>query len=168
MAGRDDGVSKPIVVMGVSGSGKSTVGAALAHQLDLAFIDGDDLHPSQNKQKMAAGIPLDDADREPWLLAIGAVLAEGSVVVACSALRRRYRDTLRRAAPNLQLVYLQGSRALLAKRLTERSHAFMPASLLDSQLATLEPPQRDEHPLILDIATAADTLASQAAAWYRR
>ena len=113
-------VRSPIVVMGVSGSGKSTVGALLAVQLGLPFIDGDDLHPAANKRKMAAGIALDDADRAPWLDAIARVLARAPAVVACSALKRRYRDRLRVAAPDLKLVYLAGSRALLAQRIAGR------------------------------------------------
>ncbi|HEY4152825.1 MAG TPA: gluconokinase, partial [Pseudolysinimonas sp.] len=137
--------TRPIVVMGVSGSGKTTVGAALADALGVRFVDGDALHPAANVAKMAAGIPLEDADRAPWLDAIGAVLASGPVVVACSALKRTYRDRLRAAAPMLELVFLDGSRELLASRMTARPGHFMPASLLDSQLATLERPTPDEH-----------------------
>lgn len=144
--------SRPVVVMGVSGSGKTTVGAALADALGLRFVDGDALHPVANVAKMAAGIPLDDADRAPWLDAIGAVLAEGPVVVACSALKRAYRDRLRAAAPGLQLVFLDGSPALLASRMSARPGHFMPTSLLDSQLATLERPGPDEQALTADIA----------------
>jgi len=147
--------SRPVVrpvVMGVSGSGKTTVGAALAEALGLRFVDGDALHPAANVAKMAAGIPLDDADRAPWLDAIGAVLAGGQVVVACSALKRAYRDRLRAAAPGLQLVFLDGGPALLASRMTARPGHFMPASLLDSQLATLERPEPGEHALTADIA----------------
>jgi carbohydrate kinase (thermoresistant glucokinase family) len=149
--------------MGVSGSGKTTVGAALADALGLRFVDGDALHPVANVTKMAAGIPLDDADREPWLDAIGAVLADGPVVVACSALKRAYRDRLRAAAPRLELVFLEGARELLAARMGARPGHFMPTSLLDSQLATLEPPTEDEHPLTVDIATpVADIVAALA------
>jgi gluconokinase len=144
--------SRPVVVMGVSGSGKTTVGAALADALGLRFVDGDALHPAANVAKMAAGIPLDDADRAPWLDAVGAVLAAGQVVVACSALKRAYRDRLRAAAPDLELVFLDGSRELLASRMAARPGHFMPASLLDSQLATLEPPTADEHPVTVDVA----------------
>jgi carbohydrate kinase (thermoresistant glucokinase family) len=144
--------SRPVVVMGVSGSGKTTVGAALADALGLRFVDGDALHPAANVAKMAAGIPLDDADRAPWLDAIGALLATGPVVVACSALKRAYRDRLRAAAPELHLVFLDGSRELLASRMAARPGHFMPASLLDSQLATLERPDPDEHSVTVDIA----------------
>jgi carbohydrate kinase (thermoresistant glucokinase family) len=144
--------SRPVVVMGVSGSGKTTVGAALADALGLRFVDGDALHPVANVAKMAAGIPLDDDDRAPWLDAIGAVLAGGPVVVACSALKRAYRDRLRAAAPRLELVFLDGDRELLASRMVARPGHFMPASLLDSQLATLEPPTADEQALTVDVS----------------
>jgi gluconokinase len=155
----------PILVMGVSGSGKSTVGARLAQTLSLPFVDGDDLHPAGNKKKMAAGIPLSDQDRAPWLDAVWEVLARGAVIVACSALRRRYRDRLRTAAPRLRLIYLSGSATLLAQRLAGRSHAFMPAKLLGSQLAALEPPDADEQALVVDIATPPAQIVSRAAAW---
>jgi carbohydrate kinase (thermoresistant glucokinase family) len=143
--------SRPVVVMGVSGSGKTTVGVALADALGLPFVDGDALHPEANVEKMAAGIPLDDADRAPWLDAVGRVLAAEPVVVACSALKRVYRDRLRAAAPTLQLVFLDGSRELLAMRMVGRPDHFMPASLLDSQLATLERPGPDEHSMTVDV-----------------
>ena len=155
----------PIVVMGVSGSGKSTVGKQLAAVLGLAFVDGDDLHPAQNKKKMAAGMALNEADRAPWLDAVAAVLARGSVVVACSALRRRYRDRLRADAPGLRLIYLQGSRALLAERLSGRKHEFMPATLLDSQLGTLEEPGVDEGALTIDVALTPDEIVARATTW---
>ncbi len=156
----------PILVMGVSGSGKSTVGARLAETLSLPFVDSDELHSAANRKKMAAGIPLSDQDREPWLDAVAEVLARGGVVVACSALRRRYRDRLRMAAPRLRLIYLSGSAALLAQRLAGRSHPFMPAKLLASQLAVLEPPDPDEQALVLDIAVAPAQIVSRAAAWF--
>lgn len=155
--------TRPVVVMGVSGSGKTTVGALLAEVLGVPFVDGDSLHPQGNVAKMAAGIPLDDDDRTPWLDAVGAVLARGSVVVACSALKRAYRDRLRVAAPNLELVFLDGSGELLAARMSHRPDHFMPALLLDSQLATLEPPAPDERPLTVDAAVALpDLIASLA------
>jgi gluconokinase len=150
--------SLTVLVMGVSGSGKSTVGALLATALGLRFVDGDSLHPESNRRKMAAGIPLSDADRQPWLAAVGAVLAQGGVVVACSALRRDYRDRLRSAASDLRLVYLRGSRDLLYQRVGARQHEFMPPALLDSQLATLEPPAADENAIVADVALAPDAI----------
>ncbi|MCS0499427.1 gluconokinase [Protaetiibacter mangrovi] len=154
--------SGPVVVMGVSGSGKSTVGALLAGRLGWVFVDGDELHPSANVAKMAAGIPLDDDDRWPWLDAVGERLAAGPVVVACSALRRAYRDRLRAAAPGVRFVLLDGTRELLAARMSSRHH-FMPETLLDSQLATLERPDPDEHVLVYDIAAAPARIADAAA-----
>jgi gluconokinase len=147
-----------IIVMGVSGSGKSTIGAALAEELRLPFIDGDDLHPPANKQKMAAGVALSDSDREPWLDEIVKRLSRGPVVVACSALRRAYRNRLRRDCPDLRLVYLFGSKQVLSERLQQRRHEFMPTSLLDSQLMTLEPPTADEAPISVDIAHLPNTI----------
>jgi len=149
--------------MGVSGSGKTTVGAALAVALGLGFVDADDLHPAANIDKMTAGIPLTDADRWPWLDAVGAVLARADTVVACSALRRAYRDRLRAAAPDFALVYLHADRELLARRMHRPGH-FMPTSLLDSQLATLEPPTLDERPLSFDVAEPVEDIVTAAAA----
>ncbi|MGE5103951.1 MAG: gluconokinase [Betaproteobacteria bacterium] len=133
-----------VVVMGVSGSGKSTVGAALAARLGWPFIDADDLHPSENVAKMAAGIPLTDDDRWPWLDRVVADLvrvtaASRHAVVACSALRKAYRDRLARAG-DVRFVHLVGDAATIAGRLARRRHRYMPASLLASQFATLEPP----------------------------
>ena len=139
-----------IVVMGVSGTGKSTVGQALADALGLPFVEGDSLHPAANVEKMSAGIPLTDADRAPWLDRIAGELHR-PVVVACSALRRAYRDRLRADAPDLVLVYLHGTRELLAERMAGRPGHFMPTSLLDSQLATLEPPGVDENAIEMDV-----------------
>ena len=155
--------SRPVVVMGVSGSGKTSVGVGLAEAVGEKFVDGDSLHPEANVAKMAAGIPLDDADRAPWLDAIGRVLAAGQVVVACSALKRAYRDRLRAAAPDLELVFLRGSRELLAGRVAHRPGHFMPASLLDSQLDTLEAPTADEDPLTVDVALPLDELVASLA-----
>lgn len=147
----------PIVVMGVSGCGKSTVGFDLADALGATFIDGDNLHPLANKEKMASGHPLNDEDRRPWLDAISEVLAtrddQGmSPIVACSALKRVYRDRLRAKAPDAVFVHLDGSREILQSRLGPRRHEYMPASLLDSQLATLEPLGDDEAGVVVDIA----------------
>jgi carbohydrate kinase (thermoresistant glucokinase family) len=128
-----------LVVMGVSGCGKSSLGAALATALALPFTDADHLHPASNRAKMAAGQPLTDHDRWPWLQAVGAVLAADAGVVACSALRRTYRERLRAAAGPVQFLHLVAPREVIAQRLAERQGHFMPVTLLDSQLATLEP-----------------------------
>jgi gluconokinase len=137
------------VVMGITGSGKSTVGAMLAHALGIDFVEGDDYHPPENVRRMAAGIPLTDADRADWLRALAARLREAresgaGLVVTCSALKRSYRDVLRTAAPEVQFVYLSGLRPLIAERVAERRGHFMPPSLLVSQLATLEYPVSHE------------------------
>ncbi len=143
--------------MGVSGSGKSTVGRLLAQTLRVPFQDGDELHPPDNIARMAAGVPLTDADRYDWLAAIGKRLAaaggrRGGVVVACSALKRAYRDQLREVAPDLRLVYLHGDTVLLAERLAARRDHYMPASMLPSQLAALEPPGPQESAIAIDVA----------------
>ena len=145
--------------MGVSGCGKSTVGRLLAERLGVNFVEGDSLHSDRNVAKMAAGTPLTDADRHGWLQAVAEQLnnptAQASGVVAsCSALKRIYRDLLRAGAPDLRFVFLHGDPALLAQRLGGRSGHYMPASLLQSQLDTLEPPGDDESPIRLDIALA--------------
>ena len=152
-----------VVVMGVSGAGKSTVGIALAGLLGVGFVDADALHPPANVAKMAAGTPLTDADRWPWLDRVGAALAdarETGLVVACSALKRAYRDRIRAAAPAARFVHLDVPRAMLAKRVTARPDHFMPASLLDSQLETLEPLEPDELGLTVPAVGGIDTAAS--------
>ena len=154
-----------VVVMGVTGAGKSTFGAMLAAKIDLPFVDGDDLHSKANKQKMAAGIPLDDADRAPWLDTIAATLARAPVVVACSALKRRYRDRLRAGAPDVQFVYLAGPSTLLAQRLKTRVHEFMAPELLESQLAIFEPPGSDENALTIDIRLSPEAMVDYATRW---
>lgn len=152
------------VVMGVSGSGKSLIGATLARELDIEFVEGDGLHPADNVKRMAAGIPLTDDDRRGWLIAIAARLREAKragvgLVISCSALKRSYRDLLRfDGDPDVRFVYLAGGRALLAERLTQRRGHFMPASLLDSQLSILEEPSPDEHPWVCDIRETPDTI----------
>lgn len=134
-----------IIVMGVSGAGKSAVGAALAAHLGRPFVDADDLHPASNVAKMAEGHPLSDDDRWPWLDAVGAAaVASPGTVIACSALRRRYRERLLLAAPDAVFVELDVPREELERRVRVRSHEFMPSSLLDSQLATLESLESDE------------------------
>jgi gluconokinase len=152
------------VVMGVSGSGKSVIGSILARELDIEFVEGDTLHPPENVQRMSAGIPLTDDDRHGWLLAIAARLREAKqagvgLVVSCSALKRSYRDLLRsNAEGELQFVYLQGSRGLIAARLAQRRGHFMPPSLLESQFAILEEPSPDEHAWVCDIRETPGTI----------
>ena len=148
-----------LIVMGVSGSGKSTVGALLAGRLGWALIEGDDLHPQANIDKMAHGIPLDDDDRAPWLDAIGQRMdqwrAEGSRgVLTCSALKRTYRDTLAHGRPEVCFIYLQGDKAVIAERLARRLGHFMPPDLLDSQFAALEEPGADEPVVTIPIGPA--------------
>jgi gluconokinase len=142
--------------MGVSGSGKSTVGEDLAARLHAAYQEGDSLHPAANVDKMSHGIPLTDADRRPWLLAIAAVIdgwleRHEAGVVTCSALKRAYRDLLIGKREGVTLVYLEGSHELIAQRMAARHGHFMPAALLDSQFATLEPPGADEAPIIVAV-----------------
>lgn len=146
----------PLVVMGVSGCGKSTVGSLLGERLGVPFFDGDDFHPPTNKAKMASGTPLDDTDRAPWLAEIGAALATpdeetGSRIIACSALKRRYRDVLRSFAPDLVFVHLSGDASTISGRLSSRAHEYMPGSLLASQLAALEPLGPEEAHISVDI-----------------
>ena len=152
----------PLVVMGVSASGKSAVGEQLADRLGVAYVDADDLHPQANVDKMSAGIPLDDADRWPWLDAVAARLAGGPVVIACSARKRAYRDRLRQAAPETVFVHLTGDRAVLEDRIADREGHFMPASLLQSQLDTLEDLSSDEAGFTLDFAEPVDALVDEA------
>jgi gluconokinase len=131
-----------VVVMGVSGAGKTTIGRMLAGRLRVPFIEGDDFHPPANVAKMAAGVPLEDADRWPWLDRLNSLLREQrAAVLACSALKGAYRERLLAGVGEARLVFLHGDKALIAARLQERRHRYMPASLLDSQLAALEPPE---------------------------
>ena len=143
-----------VVVMGVSGSGKSTVGTALARRLGVDFEDGDDLHPPANVAKMRSGQALDDEDRYPWLEAVGDWLAQregdGGVMV-CSSLKRRYRDQLRRHSDRIEFLHLDGDKWVIARRQADRPGHFMPASLLDSQFATLEPLGPDEAGTVVDV-----------------
>jgi carbohydrate kinase (thermoresistant glucokinase family) len=154
-----------LVIMGVSGCGKSTVGERLAQRLGVPFLEGDALHPPHNVALMAAGTPLTDADRADWLDAIAGRLSglrfDEGMVVSCSALKRVYRDRLRVAASDLQFVHLHGDHALLATRLAQRQGHYMPPALLISQLETLEIPSADESVLSLDIAEPADSLVTQ-------
>ena len=160
-----------VVVMGVSGCGKSTVGALLARELGAVFFDGDSLHPAANVEKMAAGIPLNDHDRRPWLEEVGrrfAAAGDSPLVIACSALKRSYRDLIRTGAADATFVHLHGTAELLAARMSARSGHFMPPSLLASQLQTLEVLEADESGVVLDVADAPARLAAQAAQWLAR
>ncbi|ADX72879.1 gluconate kinase, SKI family [Pseudarthrobacter phenanthrenivorans Sphe3] len=155
-----------LVVMGVSGCGKSTVGSLLGERLGVPFFDGDDFHPPANKAKMAAGIPLNDDDRAPWLTEIGMALVSpageaGSSVIACSALKRSYRDLLRSFAPDTVFIHLTGDAATISDRLSSREHEYMPGSLLASQLATLEPLEPDEPHIAMDIREDPESLVNR-------
>jgi gluconokinase len=158
-----------VVVMGVAGSGKTTVGIALAKRLGVDYGEADDFHPQRNIDKMSSGQALDDDDRRPWLDAIGDWLAahhEAGAVATCSALKRDYRDRLRAAAPETVFLHLVGDKALLAQRMTGRKGHFMPTSLLASQLATLEPLEPDEAGIALDIRESADEIVSRFVSWW--
>lgn len=151
-----------LLVTGVSGSGKSTVGRLLARRLSWQYAEADDFHPAANLAKMAAGHPLTDADRQPWLAAIGAWIdqatAEGRpAVVSCSALKRAYREQLRGGRPNVRLIYLDAGRETIRARLATRRGHFFPATLVDSQFADLEPPADDEHPYRVPITAATES-----------
>jgi carbohydrate kinase (thermoresistant glucokinase family) len=156
-----------LIVMGVSGSGKSTVGSALAERLGWRYEDADTFHPASNVAKMSAGQPLTDEDRWPWLRAIADEIdrvcaAGGKIVIGCSALRRAYRDLLMHGRDDIRFVYLDGSQALIADRIGHRTGHFMPAGLLASQFATLEPPGPDEHPLTVSIDAPIDAIVDDA------
>jgi gluconokinase len=156
-----------VVITGVSGVGKSTVARQLAERLGVPFAEADNFHSPDNIRKMAAGVPLDDRDRQAWLESVGRWLGDRAAtgsggVAACSALRRRYRDTLRSACPTVLFLQLTADRKLLASRLGERRGHFMPETLLDSQLATLEPLQPDERGTSLDATPAAEKIVRTA------
>jgi gluconokinase len=156
-----------VVMMGVSGSGKTTVGAALAQRLRVPFADADDFHPEANIAKMSAGIPLDDDDRAPWLRAIAQWLVEHAAtggVASCSALKRAYRDVLSGAAHRAVYVHLHGDREVLAARVAGRPGHFMPAALVDSQFATLEELEPDERGAVLDVSLPVDRLVDESLA----
>ena len=158
----------PVIVMGVSGCGKTSVGERLADALNCRFIEGDSLHPAANIEKMSAGIPLTDDDRWPWLDIIGGLIGDSvargeRVIVSCSALKKIYRDRLRAAAGGrLAFVYLEGSRAVFEKRMQARAGHFMPASLLDSQFATLEPPTGEPDVVTVDVDLTIDAIVAKA------
>jgi carbohydrate kinase (thermoresistant glucokinase family) len=153
------------VVMGVSGSGKSVIGAAFARSLGVDFVEGDAYPTVANVERMSRGVPLTDDDRAEWLRSLAARIRKAKdsgtgLVVSCSALKRSYRDILRGAATELQFVFLQGSRPLLAERLTSRRGHYMPSSLLESQLATLEEPSPDERAWVCDIGESPEDIVA--------
>ncbi len=157
-----------VVVMGVSGSGKTTVAKLLAERLDWQFQEGDTLHPPANVEKMSAGIPLTDADRLPWLRKIAETIdgwrAHGeSGVITCSALKRSYRDIIVGDRPDVRLVYLKGSHDLIRQRMAARHGHFMPSTLLDSQFATLEEPSPDENAIVVDIGGEPEEIVGEIA-----
>jgi gluconokinase len=155
-----------IVVMGVSGAGKTTIAKRLAERLDLEMLEGDALHPSANIEKMSHGIPLGDEDRLPWLKAIAARIdvarkSERPIIVTCSALKRNYRATLAEGKNDVGFVYLKGPKALIAQRLAARRDHFMPAQMLDSQFAALEEPAADEHAIIVPIEPSPEEIVDE-------
>ncbi|RCK68152.1 adenylyl-sulfate kinase [Desertihabitans brevis] len=150
-----------IVVMGVQGSGKTTIGHLLGERLGWRFVDGDTLHSDEARARMAGGTPLTDEDRHPWLERVGQVLgSQAPVVVGCSALRRRYRDQLRRHAPDAVMVHGHADPELLAARVAGRQHEYMPPQLLQSQLETLEPLQDDEAGIVVDVDARPDDIVT--------
>lgn len=155
-----------VVVMGVSGSGKTTVAAMLAGRLQCSFLEGDDFHPASNVQKMRGGTPLTDDDRFPWLSRIAVAIdrwraAGASGVLTCSALKRAYRDIIVGDRPEVTLVYLKGSRELIQHRMAARHEHFMPVALLDSQFATLQEPTADEKPVVVDVGPPPAEIVSE-------
>jgi gluconokinase len=163
-------VASPVVVMGVSGSGKSTVGAALAQRLRVPFADADDFHPPANIAKMTAGHPLNDDDRRPWLEAIGTWLADhsGGGVMSCSALKRAYRDQLRAHCADVEFLHLSGTPEVIGRRQASRPGHFMPASLLASQFETLEPLAADENGVAIDVDQDIDSIVHEYVSLTRR
>ncbi|MEM9585405.1 MAG: gluconokinase [Pseudomonadota bacterium] len=160
-----------VVVMGVAGCGKSSVGEAVAEALDATYLDGDDLHPAENIAKMSAGTPLTDDDRAPWLDEVGQKFAASAapLLIGCSALKRHYRDRIRAAAgSDVCFLHLNGTRAVIEARMSKRAGHFMPVSLLNSQFADLELLQADESGVEIDIAAPFDTVVSKSIAALRK
>jgi gluconokinase len=162
-----------LIVMGVSGSGKSTIATALAERLGWTFEDGDRFHPASNVAKMSAGHPLTDEDRWPWLQAIADEIDRvarnnGHIVIACSALKRAYRDLLVHGRDDVRIVFLDGTKALIADRLARRKDHFMPPGLLESQFKTLEPPQANEHPITVSIDAPVEVIVQNIVAQLQR
>lgn len=163
-------MKRMIIVMGVAGCGKTTVGERLAQATGFQYIDGDQLHPQANIEKMSSGDALTDDDRWPWLEAIGETLAQanGSIIIGCSALKRSYRDVIRnRAGGPVSFLHLSGSRQLIGERMNYRTGHFMPPSLLDSQFAALEPPTADEEAVTIDIARPLDDTIAELARQFK-
>lgn len=155
-----------IVVMGVSGAGKTTIGRALARRLDMAFIDADDLHPPANVARMAAGLPLTDADRAPWLARVRAAIGDArrdgrQLVIACSALKRCYRQAIGGGAADVRMVWLTGAPELIRRRMGARQGHFMTVAMLDSQLATLEPPAPGENIPRVDVDATPEAIVDR-------
>ena len=162
-----------MIVMGVAGSGKTTIAQALAERIGWTFKDGDTFHPASNVEKMSRGQPLTDEDRWPWLSAIAAeidraISAGDPVIIACSALKRAYRDVLIGQRTGVRLIYLKGGRDLILQRLRARKGHFMPPQLLDSQFATLEEPRGDEHPVVVDIDASVAVIVESIVGQLRR
>ena len=167
MTGKHGAAMLVVVMMGVSGSGKTTVASSVAQRLGWPLLEGDSFHPPANVAKMAAGHPLTDDDRWPWLHAIADAIdakraAGQSAVVACSALKRAYRDILVGRRPDVRVLYLRGSKSLIGQRISHRTGHFMPPALLDSQFATLEEPAPDEHALVVSIDADPATIVEDA------
>ncbi|WP_327302602.1 gluconokinase [Streptomyces sp. NBC_01298] len=165
-------MTRVIVVMGVAGTGKTTVGRLIADALVLPYAEGDAFHPAANVAKMSAGTPLDDADRRPWLDSIGEWMRNrarvGGGVISASSLKRAYRDRLRAVAPDTVFVHLTGDRPLIEERMAARKGHFMPTTLLDSQYATLEPLQPDELGVLVDVSGSPEEITARALAALRR
>ncbi|MEO6380436.1 MAG: gluconokinase [Nitrobacter sp.] len=173
MSAEQDPAFCALIVMGVSGSGKTTIANALGQRLGWIVEDADQFHPESNVTKMSAGIPLTDDDRGPWLRAIAAEIgrkraADTSIIIACSALKRAYRDILVQDHRDTRIVYLRGAKELIAGRLKARKDHFMPPGLLESQLKTLEEPTEDERPIVVDIDATVDQIVDRIVARLNR
>lgn len=172
-AGDSDGLPQRYVVMGVSGCGKSEIGARLAARLGYRHIEGDSYHPARNIEKMGAGIALDDADREDWLKRLSAEIAQAKeegrgLVLSCSALKRKYRDLLRQGDPEVIFIHLSGERSLIEDRMRARPNHFMPVSLLDSQFRDLEPLDASEKGIAMDVRHPPDELVGSVVERFNR
>lgn len=173
MRHREGFATRLVVVMGVSGAGKTTIGEKLAAELELPFIDADNFHPRANVEKMRSGQPLDDGDRWPWLEIVANAMrntadTKGRVICACSALRRDYRDFMvEKAGEPILFILLHGDKQVIAERQANRPGHFMPSALLDSQFATLEHFEADEMGITLDVAQSVDELVAEAAGYLR-